>query len=438
MSYTNILIPIETSSRELIYKVYLCHSLALKGFRCYLGRKSHINFLIKNLKGFIYLDKGYHKNQSEKIYETVKNNDGIIVSLDEEGGVDFADGSTLMGRYSKTLFKNSDLTFLWGEQQDKLLKNNIYKENKVVITGHPRFELLKQKFHFLYQEEVDKIKKRFQDFILINTNMGFGNNIRGDDFVKSNYGIRFKNIDQIIAFDKKKLEAYKSLIMELFYHLEKKIILRPHPEENHSFYFDAFKDRKNIHVIYEGSVIPWILAAEIMIHPDCTTAIETLFAGKKPISYLPDDYPTDLVTHLPLTASECFTNEIKLISFIKNSMNSLGNIDLGNYPFAENYFSISKPTTKLIVDGLFQLKHGSNYRSEKKLPLSIRMKFFLKQVKSKFQADNPDKLIQKKLSGFTSKNTLFLSDILKKNMHEFRNISINQINEHLHQFFANK
>ena len=33
--------------------------------------------------------------------------------------------------------------------------------------------------------------------------MGFGNNIRGDNFVKINYGNRFKEIDQIIDTDKK-------------------------------------------------------------------------------------------------------------------------------------------------------------------------------------------------------------------------------------------
>ena len=32
--------------------MYLCHQLAAKGFRCYLGRKSYINYLIKNLKGY--------------------------------------------------------------------------------------------------------------------------------------------------------------------------------------------------------------------------------------------------------------------------------------------------------------------------------------------------------------------------------------------------
>ena len=68
----DILIPIETVSRELVYKVYLCHHLAINGFRCFLGKKFYINYLINNLSDYIYIDKGYHKGVSEIIYDNVK------------------------------------------------------------------------------------------------------------------------------------------------------------------------------------------------------------------------------------------------------------------------------------------------------------------------------------------------------------------------------
>tara|TARA_B100001971_G_scaffold193521_1_gene198738 strand:- start:855 stop:2165 length:1311 start_codon:yes stop_codon:yes gene_type:complete len=400
LSHPDILIPIETSSRELIYKVYLCHQLALKGFHCYLGRKSYINYLIKYLKRYIYIDKGYHKGVSDEIYETIKRNDGIIVSLDEEGGVDYSDGSTLLGRYSKTLFNNSDLTFMWGNNQYELVTNNMNKENKVEVTGHPRFELLKPEFHYLYQDEVDKVKKRYQDFILINTNMGFGNNIKGDDFVTENYGGRFKNLDKIIAFDKKKLEAYRSLIIELSQKLNKTIVLRPHPEEDHSFYFDVFKGRKNIHVVYEGSVVPWILASDLMIHPDCTTAIESLFVGKKPISYLPDNYPIDLVTHLPLEASECFTSKTDLFRYIKDHSLFTDMPKFENYPFLETYFDISSATTELITEKISQLK--DSLPNNKQVSLTLKTKAFLKYktCRLKINRSNSSGLIRNKLKGF--------------------------------------
>ena len=73
----NILIPIEISSRELSYKIYLSHLLALKGFKCYLGYKSIIWHLTEKMQGYIYFDKGYHKGISDKIYDSVKKNKGV-------------------------------------------------------------------------------------------------------------------------------------------------------------------------------------------------------------------------------------------------------------------------------------------------------------------------------------------------------------------------
>jgi len=409
--------------------------LAERGFRCYLGRKLYINYLIKNLKGYIYLDKGYHEGVSEKIHEAVKKNHGIIVSLDEEGGVDYSDGSTLLGRYSKALFDNADLTFMWGNKQYELVKNHISMKNKVTVTGHPRFELLKPEFHFLYRDEVDKIKNRFNTFILINTNMGFGNNIRGDDFVISNYGNRFKNIDQIIAFDKKKLEAYSVLLLELSQQQNKTIVLMPHPEEDHSFYLNAFKGRKNIHVVHEGSVVPWILAANLVIHPDCTTAIESLFLGKKSISYLPDEYPTDLVTHLPLEASICFTSKSELFSFLKFEANNLEDVILANHPFADKYFSMSSAATDLIVEKLHQLKESIVNKNNQNLT-QVKM-FFLKISAFKRNwtfKDNSDKLIETKLNGFSYDIINNIIEKIYKYNNKFNRVKCQKITNQLFLF----
>ena len=145
----------------------MCHYLANSGFSCYLGSKSNINYLIKNLNNYIYLDKGYHKNISEKLFKIIKNKNSYVVSLDEEGAIDFPDGSTLLNRYPKQLFQNTELTFMWGKEQYNLVKNNIKNKKDVKITGHPRFEILKKKFHFFYEQESRKILKELKSFHLI-------------------------------------------------------------------------------------------------------------------------------------------------------------------------------------------------------------------------------------------------------------------------------
>jgi hypothetical protein len=286
----------------------------------------------------------------------------------------------------------------------------------------------------LYQDEVNKIKNKYRDFILINTNMGSGNNIRGDEFVESNYKSRIKNINQIITFDKKKLEAYRSLIINLSQHFDKMIVLRPHPEEDHAFYLDAFKDIKNIIVVYDGSVVPWILAADIMIHPDCTTAIEALFTGKKSISYLPYNYPKDLVIPLALEASECFTSESKLISFLKDKIHSLENVDLENYPFADENFSISEETTNLIVNEINQLKNIQSRQIDKKLTIKKRAYLLYMYIRSKQKIFNSNKLIENKLKGFNSNSVRALNKTIIKHNNQFSAVKCRTINNNLYLY----
>ena len=64
-------------------------------------------------------------------------------------------------------------------------------------------------------------------------------------------------------------------------------ILRPHPGENHQTWIDAAQGAKNVHVSHEGSVIPWIIASEALIHNGCTTGLEAYILDGQPIAYQP-------------------------------------------------------------------------------------------------------------------------------------------------------
>ena len=65
------------------------------------------------------------------------------------------------------------------------------------------------------------------------------------------------------------------------------IIVRPHPMEDFTSYERAFSSYPNIHVVHEGNIIKWLLAADIIIHNGCTSGIEGFLLEKPIISYLP-------------------------------------------------------------------------------------------------------------------------------------------------------
>jgi surface carbohydrate biosynthesis protein len=406
-----ILFPIETAGRELVYKLVLSAKFAQIGYECYLGSKDEMNQLLKYIKPVAYFDKGYHAKVSERIYDAIKKNMGVIINLDEEGGVDFKDSSTISARYPDKVFQICDLILLWGTNQYNFLKNirGHFNEGKVVVSGHPRFDLLKQSFHGLYENERKAIGDRFKKYILINTNMGFGNNIWGDSFVRENYEARIKNINSIIDFDKIKIKRYISFIKKLSPLYNDNIILRPHPEENKDTYISTFKEFKNVKVIFEGSVIPWILEAEVMIHPDCTTGIESLMLGKKAISFLPG-YKDDRATHLPVILSHQCNNEDELINLILDRKYP-SQEDVTD-PLLNEYFSFDKNSNDIVVEKVNDLLSNQRLKILKTLPRYYPMKRWIKEkIKPYYyRLMNKDiKLFQNKLSGLnpSSVKTIF-------------------------------
>ena len=192
-----ILFPVEIVPRELNYKLLLAIKLASLGYKCYLGEKAEIWRLFSLLNNFAYLDKGYDKIVSRQhIYEKVTRNKGLIFHLDDEGGVDFEGSPTLIRRYSDDVFNFSSKIFLWGKNQDEIIKRNcaVYEEKKIVISGHPRFQLLLPPYDEIHAENSDKLRKKYGDYILFNLNTKYSNHIRGELFLRNNYGKRVANL----------------------------------------------------------------------------------------------------------------------------------------------------------------------------------------------------------------------------------------------------
>ena len=351
---------------------------------------------------------------SEPLYKQIQENNGVIVNLDEEGAVDFSDNSTLKERYASQLFEYANTVFLWGIAQQKLIKQQTEKSNKTIVTGHPRFELLKPEFHFLYNQEVENIIQKHGSFILVNTNMGFGNNIKGDDFIIGNYGNRFENIKKIVKFDKVKVKAYLELMIELSKKIDKKIILRPHPEEDLHFYANAFKDIESIEVIYSGSVVPWLLAADEVIHPDCTTAIESSFLGKLPISYMPKNHPEDIVTKIPLEISIRFNNVSEVVDHLTNKKKHLDDENT-RYKVLDDYFSHRQSTSQLIVNKLKEIRQEMVKSDDQKYLCKQFALLKIKESINSLRNNNDLYFVRKKLQGFDYGNIQKIQNLLFEN-----------------------
>ena len=76
----------------------------------------------------------------------------------------------------------------------------------------------------------------------------------------------------------------------------KNFVLRPHPCEDPNFYEVVFETAKNVFVDKTGTVHPWLMAADLLVHDCCTTAVESFLAETPIINYRPtedEDFPRE-------------------------------------------------------------------------------------------------------------------------------------------------
>ena len=90
-----------------------------------------------------------------------------IVYLDEEGAIYWGGEETWRRRLNKRInvdeINKDDYICTWGSFQ-KQHYTNVTKAlpDNIVVTGHPRFDLLQGKYSKIYQEDVNKIKSKYK------------------------------------------------------------------------------------------------------------------------------------------------------------------------------------------------------------------------------------------------------------------------------------
>lgn len=321
----NLLFPIEVSSRELDFRLFLACLAARPQRRIWIGQQRVIYALANNMKGGLYLGKnlfGLPPNITWHRYRNLKSRGFRLIHLDEEGAV-YRGGpeqwkQELFRRFDPTQMDAEDYICTWGDFQ-----RDVYRSvsppciQNIRTTGHPRFDLYKPEYREYYDTAAKAIRERYGDFVLFNSNLHRVNNHDGTKRVFSErLGYYVKDPARRSQF----FDRWRHLMFTFasFVRLANRlsvefpdlnIVVRPHPSENKAFYHTVFDDVPNVHPVREGSVGPWLLACRAMIHDGCTTGLEAHLADVPVINYKPvEDEKHD--SFLPnLFGTRCHSDE---------------------------------------------------------------------------------------------------------------------------------
>jgi surface carbohydrate biosynthesis protein len=311
MAGINLYLPITSQPRELDAKLLLALFARERGINPVLGYKSAFQCGSVISSPGIYFA---HNARRSPMREFLSMCGHEVVVLDEEALVRQTD-ELFLKKHNKDAFKNVCRVFSWGEDDFQLWTRSDFSLDNVFITGNPRVDFLRPELRNFHQDKISVIKAEFGNYVLLNTNFPTVNNL-----VPQGAGIRLarwardgrgKQIrGEFLAHKRALFERFLKLVPKLAKAISPHtLVVRPHPDEDHAPWLNAISDHPNAHIVFEGSVVPWIAGAHALIHNNCTTSIESAILGTPVLSYRPirsESYDNPLTNSLGI---ECLYDE---------------------------------------------------------------------------------------------------------------------------------
>jgi surface carbohydrate biosynthesis protein len=228
----------------------------------------------------------YTRLANNKLISRCKKLNIAVGVLDTEGGI----LQSVEDYFKKALSyaKDVDLYCTWGKKQyDAIINQKLLVESKVALTGCPRYDFGNKPWNEILLNNGINNKRKV---VLINTNFSFTNPKYNTPDKELNQLIEREGYDEqyakeLFAQTIKTNEKFNEVILKLSNDFpEIDFIIRPHPFENIEQYINLIKGQKNILVKQEGTVFFWIAKSKLLIHQNCSTAIESILMGVEPLN----------------------------------------------------------------------------------------------------------------------------------------------------------
>ncbi len=443
------LLPIEIKDREIFSKVFLSYKLLEKGHKVIIGSQRDIPQNISKISNCFWFDKNtfvskLNKNSDMKYID--KNHIGM---LDEEGPLAFFNSFSTDIRYPKKISKFYDFFFVWGNEDRKKIK---FLKQNVIILGHPKYDLLKKPYVHVWDTKVKSIKKKYKDFVLFNSS--FKSRPSKENYRKSIITLRdnlsnkkklkksLKNLNVVFDDEEKNYTETIKLLKELAnVYKTTNFIFRPHPNENINFVKKKFgKIPKNLKIIYQGSVTPWIISSRLLMHSGCTTALEAAVLRKKIICFIPFGNSNRYRIYSRIGK---FFNKKTLC--IKNFGEYLNTKKLNlNLPFTSSVIINSKKNNFFYKNFLKFLNKNNFHKIDSKYFVSevetseIKKNiYFLKQIFKRFISDLKDVLIKTPLIYLLDQKYIYTKHSRDKKIKTLKSSEISKILKQINKLNSN-
>lgn len=318
------IIPVEIKVRELDAKVLLALAACERGARVVLGDLREARLFGGAATQGAMLAKSVNSSNPE--YHARLKRQGVrLLALDEEG-LTYPNWNTYLQLNAPAAGVASVDRFLtWGQAQATLMAGSRGDLGvPIVVTGNPRFDLLRPDLRTFYAAERDAHRREHGDYVLVNTSFGAVVDVAGPegmiDLLVRMGAVRTPEeiayYQDYVAHSRLLVDAFVDLLGRMDREAGCRIILRPHPAEDLRFWGRVTRDLPNVRVRQDGPAAGWIYGCRLLVQKGCTTAIEALALDVPAVTFdgvRSDQFDLDL----PRQLSRCVDDPDAVVALIK-------------------------------------------------------------------------------------------------------------------------
>ncbi|KJC34256.1 hypothetical protein UB31_39430 [Bradyrhizobium sp. LTSP849] len=275
---------VDNPLRDLEGLVLLARQLATRGARATLVPMYEQGFDVPALRPDMVLVNYIRPNNVDLIKSYKRS--GVLVGVLDTEGIGGKNADQFAGMVKGTGCTDLvDLYCVWGQAQyAAFLRQGTVAADILRATGCPRYDFCAPPWRAALPEP-----SVASGYVLINTNFPtvnprFSSSSSDEEGAMVQAGFTREFARQFITDGRRAYRNTLDMAIKLAKHFsDVPFVLRPHPFENLDSY-GAFADLQNASVIQSGTSLEWISGARLLVHQNCSTAIEATMLNVEPLS----------------------------------------------------------------------------------------------------------------------------------------------------------
>ena len=292
----------ELTNRDWDTRLLMADHAVNAGYSVVIGQQWQVLFSLQNLPRGLLMIKTMNQIQGNAV-AAVRQMGHLVAVMDEESLPLATDedivGAFLAKGYSEPAVKYSNVFLANSPLHKACIEKTIPGlQGKIIVTGNPRVDLLTAGRRARYAATAEAVRAKHGRFILFNSNTASRNSIWSKkeflDIQVRAGALDVNNAESValfqeqLDFEEANARIFEAMLTWCAAHAtDHTIVVRPHPSEGREYWDTFAAENPNVQVVWGTPHVPYMMAADLVVHTNCTTGIEAAILDRPSLNLMP-------------------------------------------------------------------------------------------------------------------------------------------------------